>query len=177
MALLLILLFLICSCSTNTVKKESLLGNSQKDCISTKYYDSIVVRSHVDKTIGKELSLWMHNKSNKPIRLKKEYQIQVLEDSSWLTLVKANLGAEPSIHPSDTLTVKFDLKISEVRRNPLKRKKERWTYSHKETYRIINIIYVDNPKDTLPIKTLFNTGNLNFVYGGKKHGVIIVDLH
>ena len=24
---------------------------------------------------------------------------------------------------------------------------------------------------------LFNTGNLNFVYGGKKHGVIIVELH
>ncbi|MBS5612769.1 MAG: hypothetical protein KHX29_01555 [Prevotella buccalis] len=175
--LLLILLFVIYSCTTNTVKKESLSGISQKDSISTKYDDSIVVRSHVDKTIGKELSLWMHNKSNKPIRLKKEYQIQVLEDSSWLTLVKAHLDAEPSIHPKDTLTVKFDLKIPEVSRNLLKEKIGRWTYSHKETYRIINIISVDNPKDTLPIKTLFNTGNLNFVYGGKKHGVIITELH
>ena len=64
MILLLILLFVIYSCTTNTVKKESLSGNSQKDSISTKYDDSIVVRSHVDKTIGKELSLWMHNKSN-----------------------------------------------------------------------------------------------------------------
>lgn len=68
MILLLILLFVIYSCTTNTVKKESLAGNSQKDSISTKYDDSIVVRSHVDKTIGKELSLWMHNESNKPIR-------------------------------------------------------------------------------------------------------------
>ena len=162
MILLLILLFVIYSCTTNTVKKESLSGNSQKDSISTKYDDSIVVRSHVDKTIGKELSLWMHNKLNKPIRLKKEYQIQVLEDSSWLTLVKAHLDAEPSIHPKDTLTVKFDLKIPEVSRNLSKEKIGRWTYSHKETYRIINIIYVDN---------------LNFVYGGKKHGVIITELH
>ena len=63
MILLLILLFVIYSCTTNTVKKESLSGNSQKDSISTKYDDSIEVRSHVDKTIGKELSLWMHNKS------------------------------------------------------------------------------------------------------------------